>query len=368
MGPGGHAMALGGLNYGHLIVVDLRRLAVRRTIQVAHGKKYEVPEVVPVSWPRADLVISYTERFLAHTEFPARLTLVDPHRRHQVRSLALHGSVEQARPLPGGGAVLLVNRTNQVSAARLVLIDPSGRVRSVTLDRIPAGFSGMQQRDPGLVVLGDLIEVVGTNRWVGQVDSGSMAVSYHRVPGLMEAHYPIPPPQDEGSAGALHDVSRAASRFANGRIAVMGGEGVPTRSGAKIRYISRPANILDIRTWRVVRVLPRIDFLRRANGYTIGSRVRYNRRYGEARAVGLTVFDHSGQRAYGIRLTRTDTWAARGEHLFVGDYRRAGVGVERRLSSGAVLREMPKGSRWSHNFVSLQRSGPSRRGRAMLAG
>lgn len=78
LGPGGRTMAFGGVNYGHVFLVNLDRLTLNRSIPVVGGKPYEIPEVTVVSWPRPDRLIAYTRRFVPHAEAPARLLVINP--------------------------------------------------------------------------------------------------------------------------------------------------------------------------------------------------------------------------------------------------------------------------------------------------
>jgi hypothetical protein len=359
LGPSGRAMAFGGQNFGRLLIVDLAPLAVRRTIAVAHGPRFEVPAITAVSWPRPDLVVAYSQLFVPQAEAPARLLLVNPRRHHAVRSVSLHGSVQLARRTPGGGAVFLVSRTNHVSAARLVLVRPNGSVSSVRLSRVRAGFNGGQDRDPGLLVTPSGSLVVAPDNIIADVDLGSLTVSYHHVPGLMRAREPAPPAQDEGSAGPLHAVSRNALRFGRNSMVVSGGEGDPAKHTDKIRYLTQVTDVVDLQTWRVIRKLPHFPDVDRADGVDLGERIVYRAHDPDGTVTGLRVFDRRIAMSYTLPLAADRYYRVMGNHLIIGGSEHRSRAVIRDLQNGARIRTLPAGSLWQDGMVVVPATTPA---------
>lgn len=126
-----------------------------------------------------------------------RLTasLVDPVRRRILLSVAIEGSAAESVVRWGRSeeelALLLVPRKS-IGRARILTIDRSLQVRSVTLERVRAGMvypepGTVRQREPGFAIdpAGRRAFVVGADEPVTEVSLSSLEVRYHGDEGLL---------------------------------------------------------------------------------------------------------------------------------------------------------------------------------------
>lgn len=302
LGPDGRTLAIGGANFGEIVLVDLARFTRTGVVRVARPTRDESFEVDVVHWPRPRRLLALVSRARsAHSVgVPPRLVLVDPLQRKVLRAIRLGGTVEAWARAPGGRAVLLLAPAGRIGAARIVVASPGGDIRAVTLTRILAGFRPRADRpygivrSPALVAAGGRAIVVDAFQRAASVDLRTLAVSYHAIPRLMRQHLPLAPASETGSAGPMLAFSRQASRIGRGRLIVTGRDEYPARGG-KARRVTRAASIVDARQWRVTHVFRGVARLQPAHGLLFGS--------GESRAartIGppLAVFRPDGALVY----------------------------------------------------------------------
>jgi hypothetical protein len=353
--PDRQKFAFGGIEQGRVYIVDMARFTKLRTIQVLHGKRNSKPQLVVEAWPRRHVLVGYAQRFHAHESNPARLVIVDPTKPHQVRLLPLGGSVALARHTRDGHAAFIVAPANRVAPARLVVVNRRGRVHSVTLGRISAGFvdSGeqpsLQERTPGLAVNDTRALVVGEHHLIASVDLHSLAVGYHRIPHLMRARLPATPPMEEGSDGGLHSIDRGATLLGHHRLLVTGGEGDPLAHQNKVRDVGHPATIIDLSHWRVRHVFTGVGQLSQIRRLYVGSPQGHD---GFAQPKVIDVFGHDGSLIHSIRLHRNRSWRIIDNRLFMGgfgNHRASAVEVDPR--TGRTIRTLSEGSRWQDKIA-----------------
>jgi hypothetical protein len=353
--PDRQQFAFGGSVQGQLYVVDMARFTKLRTIQVLHGRRNSKPQLVVEAWPRRHVVVGYAQRFHAHESNAARLVIVDPTKADRVRLLPLGGSVVLARHTRDGHAVFIVAPANRVAPARLVVVNRRGRVHSVTLGRISAGFvdSGeqpsLQERTPGLAVNDTRALVVGGHHLIASVDLHSLAVGYHRIPHLMRARLPATPPMEEGSDGGLHSIDRGATLLGHHRLLVTGGEGDPLAHQNKVRDVGHPATIIDLSHWRVRHVFTGVGQLSQIRRLYVGSPQGHD---GFAQPKVIDVFGHDGSLIHSIRLHRNRSWRIIDNRLFMGgfgNHRASAVEVDPR--TGRTIRTLSEGSRWQDKIA-----------------
>jgi hypothetical protein len=293
VGPDGRTLAMGGIDFGRIVLIDLMRLARTAVIPLVRRTSDDTFfEVDVVSWPRPRRLLALVEEAMSvHFDGPPpRLMLVDPLGRKVLRVRRLGRTVAAWEPAPGGRAVLLLSPVDRVGPARLAVVSPDGDVRTVTLTRIHAGRTlpgGTHRisRWPALVVDGRRAIVVGAFETAASVDLRTLAVSYHTIPRLMRPHLPVAPPDKTGSAGPEHALSRGASRLDDGRLIVTGRDKYPA-AGGKARWVTRAATIVDTHRWRVTRVFRNIARLESAHGLLFASGGSVGRRrIGPALAV-----------------------------------------------------------------------------------
>jgi hypothetical protein len=358
LAPNARTLALGAESRGKVYIVDLARFARVRTIQVFHRKRDLNPQLVTVSWPHRHLLIGYSEHFEAHESNPARVVLIDPQRRHDVRTIALHGSIVAARHTLGGRAVFIVSPVTHIGASRLVVVGRNGRVRSVTL-RFKAGLVDpgdapeSQDLEPGLAVSDLRALVVGLHHTIASIDLHSLHVTYHHVPQLLRARLPEGPPSDgEGSAGALHSAGRSATHIGEDRLLVTGGEQDPIPGKDASRFVQRVPSIVNLRTWRVRRAFHGVSDVTPLGRLWVGSPQLGHNVFAQPRV--LDVFSHDGTVINRIRLRRHRTVHVIGNRLFIGGQRFRASAVEVDPRTGRTIRRLARGSKWQSRIVIWQ--------------
>jgi hypothetical protein len=353
--PDRQQFAFGGSEQGQVYVVDMARFTKLRTIQVLHGKWNSKPQLVVETWPRRHVLVGYAQRFHAHESNAARLVIVDPTKAHQVRLLPLGGSVLLARHTRDGHAVFIVAPANRVGPARLVVVNRRGRVHSVTLSRIRAGFvdSGeqpsSQDLEPGLAVNDTRALVVGLHHTIASVNLHSLAVGYHRIPHLLQTRLPEPPPRDDGSDGGLHGVGRGATLLGHHQLLVTGGEENPLAHRAKVQDVRRAATIVGLRHWRVRHVFDHVADLSRLGSLYVGSPPGRDE---FAQPKVIDVFGHHSSLIHSIRLHRNWSMRIIDNRLFVGGFgndRALAVEVDPR--TGRTIRFLVEGSKWQDKIA-----------------
>jgi hypothetical protein len=159
-------------------------------------------------------------------------------------------------------ALVLLLEPRTYGPVTVAVVDGTGALRSVTLDRIEAGASttappnSVGQRDfAGLAVDagGNRAFAVAAGAPVAEVDLGSLAVSYRT------------PTQPVSLLGRLHDwlepkaqakellvrSVRYASWVGDGQLAVVGSNGAPSWENGQLQVRERPSGLLlvDTRSW-----------------------------------------------------------------------------------------------------------------------
>ena len=250
--PDHNSLALGTMNDRQIVVVDLVGYRVAARYTVARPASFGWPPgVFAVAWPRADRLVAYTEPFAAHVAYPARLVVIDPAAHRVVRTEPLGGSVVATAALPGNRTGFLVAAVDRARPARLVIVEPDGRSRAVTLPETAAGPSDA----PAVAVVGEDVYVVGDSDRVAVVDPASGRVAYHAVPGLLADRVPDGPPVEPGSGGIMSADYRSAGSLGPGLLAVGGYQVRPARHATENQSTVLSEQIVDTKTWTVRRTL-----------------------------------------------------------------------------------------------------------------
>ena len=339
--PQRRLLALGGINFGNVILVDPARLEVTGKVDV-EADRYE--EVNVVAWPEPDRLLGYAQATTAHHLLPGRVFVADPERAEVVKSVPLHGSVMSAIPTRRGVA-FLVAPDERVGRARVVLVDTEGEVRAAGLRNIQAGYvdpgtpGESLLRDPALVSVRDTVYVVGAFEPVAAIDVESGVVSYHRVPGLMEDEMPGTTNPATGSAGALAVRRRDADVIRGSRVLVTGDETKVVRGGSHLYHFQRVPQIVDLAKRRVVRSFDGLNYAELAGRVV----------FGDAPDEDLVAVSLSGEVLY-RRPGRTRSWTVIGERLF--EYGTNGRRVvELDIDTGRVLSEFGDRGYWIGNAL-----------------
>jgi hypothetical protein len=127
--PGGGRLALGTTDRGRLQIVDLRTARTTARTQAGGLTAWSL-----LAWPRARMLLAVGYgRGASHP-----MIVVDPARGTVLHRSRISGSILASAPT-GDGLALLVAAPDRIAAAVLVLIDVSGRQRTINLPGIVAG-------------------------------------------------------------------------------------------------------------------------------------------------------------------------------------------------------------------------------------
>lgn len=249
--------AFGG-QFGQVIVADLRRMRVLPELRFGEGY------VFPVGWPRADLIVVTTCLPAGKDCHSPRLVLIDPGARRVRRTLRLAGPpVWGYDRVSGRSAILVQARAGRIGPAKLLVVEPSGAVRSTTLARIRIGNErrGLWQhyRRADLVVERrlDRALVIGAEEAVAEVSLRTLAVRYRPVPELALAPGALdraPLQLWHGTANPSSEVAREA-RMLWPRAVSVSGRTRKLQRDETFREASLRPIILDTRTWRARRTV-----------------------------------------------------------------------------------------------------------------
>ncbi len=176
--PDGRTGALGGGENGRLRLLDLRRPRSLALLRV--GDEFVVAGI----WPARDRLV------VMLGGMGAEVAVVDPTTRRVVSRRTLRGTA--VTTLAAGRRLLaLLAPRDAIGAARLAVVEPSGRVRTISLPGIRAGWAQPRTRDgtgrqasPGLAASPDGLRaaVVSLDR-VLEINLTTLAVRTQRLAG-----------------------------------------------------------------------------------------------------------------------------------------------------------------------------------------
>jgi len=239
----------------------------------------------------------------------AAVVLVDPLARRVLHRQNLHSRVHTAAVL-GDRVVLLTTPVDGIGTAGLAVVDDQGKVRTVPLRAISAGFeeptehdsdSVTERREAGLAVdrAGGRAFVVAAGTPVAEVDLATLRVAYH---GLSQpasflrrlAGWFVPAAEAKLASGPL----RSACWLGDGLLAVWGSDARVVRdAGAEPKVKETPSGLklVDTRRWTVRQVHPEATAVRWRDGRLLAFGVRW---YEQERpgGIGLTVYGPGDRR------------------------------------------------------------------------
>ena len=239
----------------------------------------------------------------------AAVVLVDPLARRVLHRQNLHSRVHTAAVL-GDRVVLLTTPVDGIGTAGLAVVDDQGKVRTVPLRAISAGFeeptehdsdSVTERREAGLAVdrVGGRAFVVAAGTPVAEVDLATLRVAYH---GLSQpasflrrlAGWFVPAAEAKLASGPL----RSACWLGDGLLAVWGSDARVVRdAGAEPKVKETPSGLklVDTRRWTVRQVHPEATAVRWRDGRLLAFGVRW---YEQERpgGIGLTVYGPGDRR------------------------------------------------------------------------
>jgi hypothetical protein len=276
------AFADGSEQRSRIHFVDLARW---RSMGVA---RFDRRGWLTVGWLSQDRVLAITGQGLGRQ----RLLWVDVASRSVVARRAYSGWNVNSVPVPGGLAVALGPREG-VGPLRILLVDPSGGIRTITLDGIQAGGdyadSGGQVLTPAVTVDPDggrMYVVAARGLLVAELDLASGAVSYHSL----------------GASAAKGNVDvwwRDAAWAGDGRIAVTGDHWPPVGNRRPpLLPVPFGIRIVDTRDWSIATLDRRPDSMHVAGGTVLAAGTQWFYGGRRPKSTGLLAFDRSGGRAF----------------------------------------------------------------------
>ena len=221
-----------------------------------------------------------------------RLIWVDARTRKVVARRAYSGWTVNTLPVPGGAALVL-GPEEGVGPIRILVLDPNGGVRTISVDGIKAGADYAERSGqvltPAVTVDpegGRLYVVAARGLLVAEVDIASGAVAYH----------PLGASASKGNIGVWW---RQAVWAGDGRIAVTGDHWPRPRGRVFRGPVPFGVRMIDTRTWSIATLDPRPDTMHVAQGAVLAAGTRFfDPRRGRPKNTGLLGFDETGRRAF----------------------------------------------------------------------
>lgn len=341
--PGGSRLAFAFRDgFPEVRVVDAERLSPLGSFDLGGAGN-----ITALAWPERRKLVAV---------LGGEIVVADPVAGRTIRRTPLAGAVLGFRALRSG-LVLLLAPAGRIGRARLTLVDANGRVASVALLRIRAGFGSRRgpgdlyigtQRDPGLAVEpgGWRAVVIGPDELAAEIDLPTLRVRYHtlgrrrsllaRIFGWLE-----PEAQAKVSTGP----SRSAAWVGEDTIVVWGEDfRASVRDDGSFRGTNAPGGVelVDVRDWTVRTVDERAPYALVSRGAiaAFGARRTYGSDIDAVEGVGLTVYDTDGRRRFRL-FDDEPIWSVEA----VGAYAYVGPGRDGRLRvvdlrSGKIVREV----------------------------
>ena len=276
-----------------LAVADAKDRARVQLIDTASWRSTHVTRLqgrtpLALGWLSAD-------RLLARTAYPVgrqRLSVIDARSGRVVARRTLRGWTMGSYAMPGGQA-LAVARRGRVGPLRVVLVDASGALRTVVLDRVLAGGEDSEpagrQLTPGIAVdpgSGRLYVVAARGLLVAEIDPVSGAVTYHSLGA-------------SASKGNIDVWWRDAHWAGEGRIAVTGERFPPIGKRRRPRAaVPFGARLIDTRDWTIRTLDPRPNTLQTAGTTLLAHGTRWFPSGRRPERSGLLGFDSAGRRLF----------------------------------------------------------------------
>jgi len=262
LAPTSSRLKLGGrTNFGRAFSPDGRRLAIGvlpihglRIVNVSRMKKIGrvwTPNIYisVLGWLAPRRIVGYAQDI--------GLFAVDPVSGKALRPPRIAGNIQAIRR--AGNRLLILSGWPRwtIGFARLSVVDPTGRLRTVLLRRIKAGIlSGGEPEnvEPGLALdrSGRAFVVGGRDEPVAEVNLKTLAVNYHELPK---------------EATSAVGRTRRAIWLGNGRIAVWGTDVVRAGPPDSHDYLPVGLSIVDLRQ----RTIETVDAEARGVAFTAGT-------------------------------------------------------------------------------------------------
>jgi hypothetical protein len=264
-----------------------------------------------VLWERADRLVTTCGGAAAS------VLVVDPVQKRVVKRTALKGSLEKTF-VANGRMVGLLAPLEGIGPARLLVVDGTGRARTVSLPGISAGTKQTEQASvrirveiPGVAVApdGSRAAIVPSRGAVAVVDLGTLAVSLHAVTGRTLA----------AARKEMEGTTRSAVWTRNGTIAVSGTDWIA--DGQADHGIAAGLSLIDTETWQSRTFDDRAVEVSYTGpeGVLLAHGVLWDSTTQKETGCGLTGYDADGTRRFHL-LGEEPIWieALAGTYAYVG--------------------------------------------------
>jgi hypothetical protein len=280
--PGGTRIAYSGGNprrFG-IQIVDLARW---RSLGIARPARRAQ---LSVGWASEDRVVAWTQ----YAERP-RIFWIDARTRRVVARRSFSGWAMDALAVPAGLALALAPREG-LGPLRIMVVEPNGGARTITVDGIKAGSDheqGGEVLTPAVTVdpqSGRMYVVAARGLLVAEVDLASGAVAYHSL----------------GASASKGDVDvwwRTAAWAGDGRIAVTGDHWPPVHGRQPSDGpVPLGVRLIDTVSWSIATLDRRPDSMHVAGGTILAAGTRWLDGGRRSESTGLLAFDESGHLAF----------------------------------------------------------------------
>ncbi|HEX3707770.1 MAG TPA: hypothetical protein VHV76_14180 [Mycobacteriales bacterium] len=330
LSPDGKLIALPGVNSGRLSVVRMPELRMIDRFPIVRGNRFTRPEPTLLSWPRQHTIVAFAQRYMAHRAYPGTLLVIDT-QNHAVRALPLHSSVITTAA-EGQRTLLLTAPVRRVGPTQLDVVGPSGRMRSLPLPDVAAGFGpgpdwDNEDVEPALLATHRFAYVASADDVVTVVNLRTLAVTEHRIVGD-PASKPLGKPLSPGSGGVMWNSGRSLVAAGRHRMLYVTNDVRPAHAGNQ--FMQRPVVLLDTRTWKVRQLFPHVFDEWHEHGLIYLAK---GRGFDAIRGTELDVIDASGRLMF-----RRQGHGLRWDHS-------AGVLVERGLNGANAVQLDPRTGR-----------------------
>jgi len=321
--PDGSQMAIGvSRKRFSLQIVDLRRWRTRRVVSLAKlGGAASA-----VSWPRPDRLLAL--QGFSRDDGRSGVAVVDPIAGRMLRRVVVPGEVRDAKRT-ATGLVVLSSPRGRIGRARLTIVDADGRMRTLMLTRVEAGFIPpprhlkrnqipvSREMTPALVVdaAGERAFVVAAGRpVVDEVDLATATTTHHVV--LASG------PATARAAKATEGMSRWAQWAGDGLLAITGQDSYINHDQRQ-RVVPFGLQVVDTATWTIRKVASAPTWFATAAGTLMWSAARYDPASNKQTGGGLSTYAlATGRRAHSFGNTSVSSMIWGGRYLYAGVYRR----------------------------------------------
>jgi hypothetical protein len=266
-------------------VIDLERRRSERIIELGRQGP------VLVEWPTRDRIVAISGR--PYTQY--EISVVDPfgakvRARHPFRGWLLS---HQATPT---GVAVLLGPERRLGAARLLVAEAPGGVRSITLGRIEAGGNIGRARRPRYRQPALAVDRTRGRAYVVAARDRPLVASVELSSGQVEYHEPAVPPAARAAKGNADIRWREASWLGSDSIAVTGFRTRPERRGERFPPPDEPygVRLIDTSDWTIRTLAEKANQIQVTGDRLLAHGTTWSRGWRRSESTGLLGFDGEG--------------------------------------------------------------------------